>query len=78
MLLFFIFFLFRKAGKVRMLHQGEASDLKQVRLGIPACGRQGFSDAFSGFIPFAEKQFPKDMDKSLENLKRILESDTLQ
>lgn len=59
-----------------VIMETESVSDKQTKVGLINAGKMDYP--MNIFIPFAEKQFPKDMDKSLENLKKILESNTLQ
>jgi len=59
-----------------VIMETESVSENQTKVGLINSGKMDYP--MNIFIPFAEKQFPKDMDKSLENLKKLLESDTLQ
>ena len=59
-----------------VIMETESVSDKQTKVGLINAGKMDYP--MNIFIPFAERQFPKDMDKSLENLKKLLESDTLQ
>ncbi len=59
-----------------VIMETESVSENQTKVGLINSGKMDYP--MNIFIPFAERQFPKDMDKSLENLKKLLESDTLQ